>query len=273
MIGLLLAVGAAAQIGVSGDVSIPSRYVWRGLTRSQVLLVQPSIYLSGGGVRDSLRLGAWTSIELTRPGRSQLSDLGRGETGLAETNYWIHFQREQENTSLAVGLNWYRFRGDQPTAGRSRDWNTMEVYGSVHFRGVFLAPRIEAWYDVERVRGGYLEGSISLPLLGNIEGTPPWAIQLSQTAGFSAGQEADPDEPGELAYFSENGLTHLVTTLSTSLDFPSLWQGHIVVDANVQLNLDDRTKRTSAEESDHRAQVWFAFAVLLPVLRLRLPAR
>ena len=115
---LVLASPLAGQLGLGGDVTLPSRYVWRGLTRSQAVVLQPELFMATGGVRDSLRAGLWTSWDVSTSRPDQLSDRGPGRGGLTEANLWVHYQREQGTTSLAIGAMSYHFRDDGPTARR-----------------------------------------------------------------------------------------------------------------------------------------------------------
>src|SRR5207249_11829013 len=66
------------------------------LTRANGWVVQPEAFVSlkaGGGF---LSGGAWASYELGNAGPNDLSDLGTGNAGLAELNYW---GRSEEHTS------------------------------------------------------------------------------------------------------------------------------------------------------------------------------
>jgi hypothetical protein len=266
----------AAQVGIGGDLTVPVPYVWRGVTRSQAVVVQPSAFLATGGSRDSVRVGVWMSIDATKTRADQLSDLGPGRAGLAETNLWLHYQHDQGPVSLALGIIGYRFRDAGLTATRSTRWNTTELYASVQARSARFAPRIDAWWDVDRVRGAYFEASASVPVLGNIEGYPFWAIYLRGLAGYSAGQERNRGRAGELAYFSSPGLTHAVLTASTNLAVPGVASRplretvQLLLDLSVQINRDGATKIMDAESppTQKRVKLWATFGVSLPASRL-----
>ena len=85
-LGLPSGVYAQAYLGL--DATLSSPYVWRGVTRANGWVVQPEAFVSlkaGGGF---LSGGAWASYELGNAGPNDLSDLGTGNAGLAELNYW-----------------------------------------------------------------------------------------------------------------------------------------------------------------------------------------
>ena len=266
----------AAQLGIGGDLTVPSRYVWRGVTRSQAVILQPSLFLATGGSRDSLRAGVWTSWDVTGTRADQLSDRGRGRRWLTETNLWIQYQREQGATSLAVGAIGYRFRDDGALARRSERWNTTELYASVQARGLRVAPRLDAWWDVDALRGWYLEASASVPVLGNIEGSPFWAIYLRAVAGYSAGQERNRGRPEELAYFASPGLTHVLLSASTNFAIPGVRftsfsnKVALMFDVNAQINRDRATKITDAASppTEKRVKAWVTFIASVPAARL-----
>jgi hypothetical protein len=230
------------------------------------VVLQPSAYLILTPSVGSLCFGGWWSLELSRAGPSQLSDLGVGRHGLAESNYWVQFQREWGTTSTAVGLNRYVFHGTEASAERTAAWNTSEIYGSLHFRGWHLAPRIEGWWDIDRVHGWYFEASAMVPVLGNIEGVPFWAIYLGGSMGYSAGQHNNTARPEQKFYFARPGLSHVELTASTDLRLP--FAGNLLVEGHFQFNRDPRTKVVNAEGDTRRNKAWIDLIMSLPVLSI-----
>jgi hypothetical protein len=109
--------------------------------------------------------------------------------------------------TLTGGVVGYVFPND---FGATDALNTWEVYGKVGL-AVPLSPKLAVYYDVDKVNGAYLEGSVahSLPV-GSL------SLALGAVAGLSAGQ-AESDDPSELNNFVENGFTHL--DLSAGIPF------------------------------------------------------
>ncbi len=263
-------------VGVGADLTAANRYVWRGVTRSQGWVVQPSAFLATGGVRDSLRAGAWMNFDLKGRRADQLSDRGPGRAGLTETNVWVQYQRDWESVSLAAGGIGYRFRDDGPLARRNRSWNTTELYASVQARGWRPSLRLDAWWDFDRVQGGYFEASTGVPVLGNIEGKPFWAVYLRALAGYSAGQERNRGGATEMAYFASPGLTHVLLSASTNIAIPrvkirQVGEGAaLLFDAYAQFNRDRATKVTDAAvpPDEKRVKLWISFSASVPAMRL-----
>ncbi len=75
-----------------------------------------------------------------------------------------------------------------------------------------LSPKVNAYYDVNKVKGLYVEGSVS-------HGFPLGAatLNLGALAGWTGGQEINASKPTELYNFSSKGLTHV--DLSASVAF------------------------------------------------------
>ena len=113
-----------------------------------------------------------------------------------------------------------------------------------------LSPSLSVYYDVDKIKGAYFEGSIShtFPASENV------GVTLGALAGLNAGQGV-PDDPtsDESANFADNGFTHL--DLSASTEFtagifsitPAL---HFVI------NGDDFTKFTSPTKFDKDVKLW-----------------
>src|SRR5437870_6941075 len=156
-----------AQVYAGLDATLTSPYVWRGITRANGWVAQPEGFLSAKAGGGFLSAGAWASYELGAAGPDDLSDLGAGQAGLAELDYW-----GQANWSLglfqaSLGGIRYTFRGTAPTARRTRADNTTELYVDVRATSKYIVPGVAVWLDVDRVRGAYIEGSATVPLLAN----------------------------------------------------------------------------------------------------------
>src|SRR2546423_6365062 len=166
-LGLPSGVYAQAYLGL--DATLSSPYVWRGVTRANGWVVQPEAFVSlkaGGGF---LSGGAWASYELKNAGPNDLSDLGTGNAGLAELNYWGQANWSLGLIQASLGGIRYTFRGTAPTAGRTRADNTTELYVDLRGTSKYIVPAVGLWLDVGRGRGAYLAASATLPLLA----TPP----------------------------------------------------------------------------------------------------
>src|SRR5690606_17153332 len=133
--------------------------------------------------------------------------------------------------SIALGGVAYIYPNDAPAI--NSDFNTVEVYGSVSLDAP-LAPSLAVYYDLDKVKGLYVEGSVS-------HGIPLGAttLNLGALAGFSNNMDPDPDD--FTFNFADNGFTHL--DLSASVDFAA-GPFSITPSLHFQFSGDDATKVT-----------------------------
>lgn len=213
--GALLALATAAtpvaaqtEFGITAGFY--SAYVWRGLSLVNKPVLQPDINLSlplGGA---SLTVGGWSNIELgAYDGDEDISQGGGRSFNLSEFDPYAEVGFTAGRVELAIGGVGYIYPNDAP--GVTTDANTWEVYGKVGFDAP-LAPSLAAYYDIDQVKGLYLEGSLShdIPL-------GPKALTIGATAGWSVNQGPNDDEPEEVANFADDGFTHL--DLNASIEF------------------------------------------------------
>lgn len=206
-IALLLAgAPAAAQVSVTADAGFYNAYIWRGVSLTNQFVAQPDLYLSlpaGGG---SAVLGGWSSVELGR--YDGLDDLSEGggvsSLDLTEIDLWAEYGHPiGSNLAGTAGVLTYLFPN---AAGLTNSANrTVEVYGKLQATGIPLAPKLAAWYDVDKVKGAYLEASVGQA----VSAIPGFPITFGALAGFSAGQGVNSSDPTQVANFADDGFTHL----------------------------------------------------------------
>ena len=247
---------ASAQVYLGLDATLSSPYVWRGVTRANGWVVQPEGFVSlraGGGF---LSGGAWASYELGSAGPNDLSDLGTGGAGLAELNYWGQATWSLGLVQAALGGIRYTFRGTAPSAGRTRADNTTELYVELRGTSKYVVPGVALWLDVDRVRGAYVEGSVTVPVLANPLAKPFVALITRATVGYTVGQEG--------AYFARAGVTHVDFAASSDLTLRPLRVPTVLrLEGHVQFSTDDATRPTSARPSEARrsGKLWAALAL------------
>jgi hypothetical protein len=242
------AVPAAAQT-VGADLGLFSSYVWRGLSLTNKPVAQPDLYVTFPAGPASITFGGWANIDLGKyddPDDDFSESGGESAFNFAEFDPWaeVSFPAGPKAT-LTAGATAYIYPND---AGFTSDANTVEIYAKAAF-DVPLSPKVAVWYDVDKIKGAYFEGSIShtLPASEKV------SVVLGALAGFSAGQGV-PDDPDsdESFNFSDNGFTHLdisagVPFSAGALSFtPAL---HLVI------NGDDFVKLTSPT-TDSDAKLW-----------------
>jgi hypothetical protein len=242
--------GAHAQVELSVTAGLFSDYVWRGLSLTNKPVLEPDVSLSFTAGKATITGGGWANIELGQyDGADDISEGGGlGSFDLTEFDPYAEVSVPVGKATLTGGVTGYIYPND---AGLTSDANTWELYGSVAFDAP-LAPTVGIWYDVDKIKGAYIEAGVahSLPV------SPKVTLDLGGLAGFSAGQGVS-DDPDESANFSDDGLTHLDFSVGSTFA-----AGPISIAPTIHLiyNNDDFTKITSAT-SDSDFKVWFGVSL------------
>src|SRR2546426_7393979 len=133
------------------------------------------------------------------------------------TTLFRSYARALGSVQTSLGVIRYTYRGTLPGPSRTSAASTSEVYGTIQLSRKYLAPRLAAYWDVDRVRGLYIESSGTLPIMANPLGEPFWALYVRGLAGYSLGQEVNPARPDQVANFAHRGFTHVDLSLSFDL--------------------------------------------------------
>ena len=203
---LSLPSAAAAQVVFTTDAGAYNAYVWRGVTLTNQMVLQPDAYLTipaGGG---SAVLGFWSTIDAGRYD-DPVDDLSEGggtsSLNATELNVWAEYGHGlgSRMTGTVGGLI-YLFPNE---SGLTNDVNrTVEVYGKLQLAAP-LSPKLAAWYDLDKVNGLYLEGSVS----HTVAVSESFPVTLGALGGFSGSQGINSADPAEIANFAGNTFTHL----------------------------------------------------------------
>ncbi len=265
MPGSVSAQRAVTPFFVRVDALATSKYVWRGLGRSQYPTLQThgALALQTGKLR--LVAGAFATYEPSRADANHRTLVGVGERGLGEADYWGEISAELGEVELATGLVRYTYHGDAAPRGLSSTANTTEFFARLDARGVRFSPSVAMWVDLEDVRGTYLELRAAAPVLG-WPYQPPFFITVDGELGVSLGQGPD---PGGLrrAHFAGDGPTHVQAGL-TGLVSALPWLA-FSVGGRTQFGIDDST-RVGADGVSRRLKAWVTVgAVIRPIPRGR----
>lgn len=233
-----------AQPSARLDLTTSNRYVWHGLSRAAGIVLQPSLAVGYQFRGLSLASGLVRHYELDRPSPGELSELGNSAGYLGEDDLWVQADLAVGRVRLRSGIVRYLFRGTAPLGSGGPLRSTAETYLAVGTVSRYLNPLLEAWWDVDRVRGGFLRASASSPVVGwPIE--PFFFVTLGAEIGLNLGQGRDPSRPDDLANFSHRGLTHAglgLDLLFRVSRWPGLGSANLNLGLNSQLNLDDATR-------------------------------
>jgi hypothetical protein len=234
---------AQATFGV--DLDLFSSYVWRGLSLTNKPVLEPGLWVSFPAGNASITAGGWANIDIGKyDDASDISESGGTSAfNLAEFDPYAEVSFPVGNATLTGGLTGYIYPNDDP--GLTSDFNTWEIYGKAGL-DVPLSPELSIYYDVDKIKGAYIEGNIS----HSLPASEQVSIDLGATAGFSAGQDADLDDLGtpqaDFFNFAENGFTHL--DLSAGVPF-TVGVFSITPVIHFVINGDELTKITSFDET------------------------
>jgi len=237
------AVPAAAQVTVGWDAAVFSSYVWRGVTYTNKPVFQPDLYLTIPAGKASITAGGWANIDIAKyDGSTDISESGGTSAfNLAEFDWWGEVGIPAGKATLTAGATGYLFPNPASSGGLTKESNTIEVYGKVGL-DVPLSPKVSAYYDVDKVKGLYVEGSVS-------HGFPvgPQTLTLGALAGWTGGQEIDSDKSSN---FDDKGLTHV--DLSASMGFSA---GSLSITPSIHgvIGNDRRTKYTKLANNAYGA--------------------
>lgn len=243
---------AAAQTTVGWDAGLFSSYVWRGLTYTNKPVLQPDLYVTFPLGKASFTAGGWANVDLGKydDAGSDFSESGGSSAfNVAEFDWWGEFGIPAGKATLTAGATGYIFPNKASSCNVgpcfTDDINTIEVYGKVAL-DVPLSPKLSAYYDVDKVKGLYIEGSVShgIPV-----GTQ--SLTLGALAGWTGGQEVSADDKS--ANFDDSGLTHV--DLSASMSFSA---GSISITPSIHgiITGDDFTKATKPDALDTGFKIW-----------------
>ena len=254
----------AAQFEARLDLSASNRYVWHGLSRAAGCVVQSSAAAGFRIDRFTISTGWVRHHELDQVSPGEITELGVGKGRVGEDDVWVQGAFDLGRLQLRSGVVRYVFPGLAPEGGGGPLRKTTEVYASAGTTSKYLNPSVEAWWDVGRVRGGFLKASASSPVIGwPLE--PFVFIALTGEAGVNLGQGRDPARPHDLANFFGRGVTHAglgLTGVYPLQHWSGVGSASLDFGLNSQLNLD-RATRFNGIGRTSRLMLWLSAGVTL----------
>jgi hypothetical protein len=242
------AVPAQAQTEIGADLGLFSAYVWRGLSLTNKPVAQPAVWASIPAGNASITLGLWSTIDLGKYDdlADDISESGGSSSfNLAEYDPYAEVSFSVGKATLTGGATAYIYPNDEDAPNGvgliTSDFNTVELYAKAAF-DTPLSPGLAIYYDIDKVKGAYFEGSLGYSL----QASENIAVDLGALAGFNAGQGVSIDDPS--FNFDDDGFTHLDLSAGVPLTagaFSITPVVHVIVAG------DERTKATSPlDESD-----------------------
>jgi len=165
-----LATGTSAEekpLSVSADLTVASKYVWRGLLLTDDPVLQPSVTLSHG----KLSLNLW--------GNTDLTDVNGTPGEVNEFDYTLDYSFSVDQIDVSLGVIQYTFphTAFEPTT---------EIYGSAGL-DIPFSPKITVYYDTDEVGGVYgaVAAGYGIPIGEVSRGISP-TLDLSGSVGYAS---------------------------------------------------------------------------------------
>ena len=242
---IVVSTSARAQHTVNAEVGFNSDFVWRGVTSTNRLVIQPDLSLSVPVRGSAFTVGVWGNIEPRRyDGARDLSSLN-GLPGplVTQSELYANFSRTIGRVDALLGTEIYLY----PHVANLNDFNTVEVLATLTV-DAFLSPMVNVSYDVGRIRGAYIETGLTRAVTDEQRGE----LTLGVLAGFSAGQATDPRER-DMAYFERNGLTHVDASASATFT-----RGRVAISPELHvIYAHDALATVTEPDVTRRAKLWF----------------
>lgn len=242
-------------------MAFSTKHVWRGITRAENLVIQPDLFVAALLGQGFLTLGCWANLDPfgARADGAVSTEFADGH--VRDFDLWAEYSTNSSAVDAALG--WVRYDldgigGFEPGGVRLI---TNELYGRLQLLSAPLAPKLAIWYDVDKVNGAYIEGSLDLrvPLLPLRLG-PLTSIHAGGLVGWSVGQEVDDAQPSEAAHFTERGFTHVDLSLWSSFFVAKEWS--VTPAFHFQINGDAATRRAPDDPSaGDDTKLWFVLYV------------
>lgn len=237
---------AQAQTAVTADVMMASGFVWRAIHFTNRPVVQADLIATHTRGTLAITAGAWVNAEpADYQGADVVKMLEPTHHGPAITTIapWLDATITRGALSLTGGATIYRY---PKFTGFAEAFNSTEVYAKAALAGA-LAPRVQVWWDVEKVRGAYIEAAVS----HTFESRLP--ITTSLTSGWSAGQEV---RGTQTAYFTSSGLAAVDGAVGVPFT-----RGHFTVTPTVHgvYGRDAATRLVTPGAPERAVKLWWTF--------------
>ena len=246
----------AQEVGL--DLGLYSAYVWRGLSLTNKPVLEPDLYVTFPAGPTSITVGGWANFDLGkyRDFNDDISESGGlSAFNLSEFDPYAEVAFPAGKATITGGVIGYIYPNKvesttfEPTPGLlTKESNTVEIYGKVEVDAL-LSPTLSIYYDVDKIKGAYIEAGIAHTLPMNEK----LGLDLGAVAGFSAGQGINDSDEEESSNFEGDGFTHL--DLSAGLPLTA-GVFSITPALHLVINGDEFTKVTSPTNIDKGAKLW-----------------
>ena len=248
LVGLALvgtSTGASAQRSVLAEVGFNSDFVWRGVTSTNRLVIQPDVSLAVPLRGSVFTIGVWGNIEPRRyDGERDISSLN-GLPGplVTQSEIYANITRAIGRVEALLGAEAYFY----PHVADLDEFNTVELQATLTVDAP-VSPTVNVSYDVGRIGGAYIETGLTRAVTSEQRGE----LTVGVLAGFSAGQATDPRER-DMAYFERDGLTHVDASASATFA-----RGRVAVSPELHvIYARDPLAMVTEPDVSRRSKLWF----------------
>lgn len=204
---------AAAQLSarVSGEVSVASTYVDRGVILTNQPVIQPRLSIGlpvGGG---TVTIGVAATVQPASYTDPEFFSMAPGEKSPNVTEARPSLELAQQ-----MGMAHVSFKGTMRlfpnTNGLTSAANTFDVASTVTLTRLPFSPGLMVAYDIGAISGAYLEGQAlqAVPLAKGV------ALEVGSRVGYSIRQRVD-SVPEAFAPYERDGFTHVDLTAAASV--------------------------------------------------------
>lgn len=239
---VVVAANASAQPTAGADLSVQSKYIWRGMNFNDQAVFLPDAWLS------------WQGFTATLVGELEMTDVYQRHNQFTEVDYYLEYGRSFGPVGAALGYGHYVY----PHTGTL---STGELYGKLKSSLKIVEVSVSAFYDAEEAGGLYLSPQISRSL-------PLKYVQpvLSLSAGYANKRHnryyfLDSTTAG----IDHSGFCDLTAGLGLSYGLPGPWGRYLTLSGNLNWSyiLDEKL---AAAFPDQRSNVWWGLSLAVSPL-------
>lgn len=238
---------AQAPAMVGGDLSMQTKYIWRGISFNDETVLWPDLWVN------------WNSLTLIMFGSVDATDINERKGELTELDLYLEYLHEFKKLSLKVGYVQYAFP-QNAKANDPIDYNysiakgTGEFYSTLSTNFKVLNLSTSVWCDLINVRGVYFQPSLTLSHTVKDLFTPELSLGLGM---------ADSDHNAHWIGIAESGLTDFTTSLSLQLVMPGKLGSYLTVkgDLNFATVVDEELKSTLKASNMETSNLWVGLSL------------
>ncbi len=146
LVALATPVLAMGPLDADASLALQSKYVWRGMVQSPDMVLQPEVNVGVMG----FTAGFW--------GNMDTSNVNGQESEFNEMDWTLGYEMNLPFLNFGTGLIHYRFPNSLDMVDGTPSTTELYLHASAN---VILSPSLTFYQDLDEIKGGYWEASIS----------------------------------------------------------------------------------------------------------------